>query len=150
MPRQPFQVLIFPYRLTPSEDLLYAVFRRGDLGAWQGLAGGGEGDETPEGAARREALEEAGISRDLPFLRLKTVGTVSVEHFSDRVSWDPKLKKIPEYGFAVAVTSDRLVLSDEHSEYAWLDFDAALRRLEWDSNRALLRELHHRLTGAAS
>jgi dATP pyrophosphohydrolase len=150
MPRQPFQVLIFPYRLTLDEDPLYAVFRRSDLGAWQGLAGGGEGDETPEVAARREALEEAGISQSLPFLRLKTVGTVSVDHFSDRASWDPKLKEIPEYGFAVAVTSDRLVLSDEHTEYAWLDFGAALHRLEWDTNRALLRELHHHLTGAAA
>jgi hypothetical protein len=54
---------------------------------------------------------------------------------------------VPEYGFAVAVTSDQIKLSDEHFEYAWLDFDAALGRLEWDSNRALLRELHRRVTG---
>jgi len=146
MPRQPFQVLIFPYRQTPNGNVRYAVFRRSDLGAWQGLAGGGEGDETPEGAARREALEEAGISQESPLLRLNTVGKVSVDHFSDRVSWDRGLKAIPEYGFAVEVTSDRLVLSDEHSEYAWLNFDAALHRLEWDTNRALLREIHHRLT----
>jgi dihydroneopterin triphosphate diphosphatase len=148
MPRQPFQVLIFPYRLTPNGNVRYAVFRRSDLGAWQGLAGGGEGDETPEAAARREALEEAGIFQDL--LRLNTVGRVSVDHFPDRVSWDPELNEIPEYGFAVEVTSDRLALSDEHSQYAWLDFDAALHRLEWDTNRALLRELHHRLTGVTS
>jgi dihydroneopterin triphosphate diphosphatase len=70
-----------------------------------------------------------------------------VEHFRDRSSWDPDLREIPEYGFAVAVTSDRIRLSDEHIEYAWLDFDAALGRLAWDSNRALLRELHDRLTG---
>src|SRR6266480_7069038 len=116
MPRQPFQVLVFPYRRTANGDLLYALFRRRDLGAWQALAGGGEGVETQDAAARREAFEEAGIARGLPLLGLKTVGTVSVDHFPDRANWDPELKEIPEYGFAVAMTSDCLVLSDEHSE----------------------------------
>jgi dATP pyrophosphohydrolase len=147
MPRQPLQVLVFPYRFTRNADLLYALFRRSDLGVWQALAGGGEGEETPEQAARREAFEEAGISQSLPVLHLNTVGSVSVEHFRDRAGWDPDVREIPEYGFAVAVTSDQIKLSDEHFEYAWLDFDAALGRLEWDSNRTLLRELHHRLTG---
>src|SRR5438105_4352052 len=72
--RQPFQVLVFPFRRSATHDLRYAIFRRRDLGTWQGLAGGGEGDETPEDAAHREAFEEAGISRDSPLLRLDTVG----------------------------------------------------------------------------
>ena len=48
--RQPFQILVFPFRRTAQHELRYAIFRRRDLGAWQGLAGGGEGDETPEDA----------------------------------------------------------------------------------------------------
>ena len=144
--RQPFQILIFPFHCTAKHDLRYAIFRRRDLGAWQGLAGGGEGDETPEDAARREAFEEAGISRDSALLRLNTVGKIAVEHFADRMHWDPGLRTIPEYGFAVAVTSEKFRLSAEHSEYAWLDFDAAVQRLEWETNRALLRELNARLT----
>ena len=76
------------------------------------------------------------------------MGRIAVEHFADRVHWDPALLTIPEYGFAVAVTAPTLRLSAEHSDYAWLDFDAALQRLEWQTNRALLRELHERLTGA--
>ena len=145
--RQPFQVLVFPFRRS-AHDLRYAIFCRRDLGTWQGLAGGGEGDEAPEDAARREAFEEAGISRDSPLLRLDTVGKIAVEHFADRVHWDRGLRTIPEYGFAVAVTSESLQLSAEHSEYAWLDVDAALKRLKWQTNRAVLRELHDRLTGA--
>ena len=144
--RQPFQVLVFPFLRTAGADLRYAIFRRADLGIWQGLAGGGEGDERPEDAARREAFEEAGIARESPLLRLDTVGRIAVENFADRVHWDSALRTIPEYGFGVAVTSETLPLSEEHSDYAWLDVEAALQRLEWQTNRALLRELHGRLT----
>ena len=144
--RQPFQVLVFPFRRTAGADLRYAIFRRSDLGIWQGLAGGGEGEEQPEDTARREAFEEAGIARESPPLRLDTVGRIAVENFADRVHWDPTLRTIPEYGFGFAVTSETLRLSEEHSEYAWLDVEAALQRLEWETNRALLRELHGRLT----
>ena len=77
---------------------------------------------------------------------MNTVGKIAVEHFADSVHWDPRLRTIPEYGFAVAVTSEKFRLSAEHSEYAWLDIDLALQRLEWETNRALLRELHGRLT----
>jgi hypothetical protein len=54
----------------------------------------------------------------------------------------------PFFGFLVEVPSGTLRLSAEHSEYLWLDIDAALQHLEWETNRVLLRELHERLTDA--
>jgi len=77
--RAPFQVLIFPFHRTDS-NLEYAIFRRADAGYWQGVAGGGEGEETPLEAARREAKEEAGISPESPFTALDAVSNKPVEH----------------------------------------------------------------------
>src|SRR4051794_8996077 len=104
--RAPFQVLVFPYRFTGNENIEYAVFRRSDLGVWQGIAGGGEISETPEATSQREAHEEAGIAIDSPFLRLNAIGQIGVEHFTDRTGWSPDLLTIPEYSFGVAVVNE--------------------------------------------
>ena len=61
MARAPFQNLVLLFHREPDASLRYAVFRRADRDAWQGIAGGGEESEVPEQAARREAAEEAGV-----------------------------------------------------------------------------------------
>ena len=58
MARAPFQVLVYPYRKTREDGLEYALLKRSDAGYWQGIAGGGEDNETLLEAARREAYEE--------------------------------------------------------------------------------------------
>ena len=52
--RAPFQILVIPFRRTAA-GLEFAVLRRSDADYWQFVAGGGEDDETPLQAARREA-----------------------------------------------------------------------------------------------
>ena len=44
MSRAPFQVLVFLRRLDANGPE-YLVLKRADLSVWQGVAGGGEGDE---------------------------------------------------------------------------------------------------------
>ena len=124
----------------------YAAFRRADNDAWQGIAGGGENDETPRDAAIREMREEAGITTTDTLRQLDAVGMIGVEHFRDRRSWDPGVREIPEYAFGMAVDGSDISLSSEHWEIAWLTFEEALVRLEWESNRIALRELHDRLS----
>lgn len=147
MGRAPFQVLVFPFRRGEAGQPEYAIFRRTDIGAWQAIAGGGEDDETPTEAAIREAREEAGITPGA-LLELTVVGAVAVEHFRDRHLWDSTLREIPEYAFGVALESPALSVSPEHRELVWLPLEEALARLEWESNRAALRELHRRLLAA--
>ncbi|MBB4635336.1 NUDIX hydrolase [Longimicrobium terrae] len=148
MARAPFQVLVFAYTWVDDEPR-YAVLRRADLGVWQAIAGGGEGEETPEQAARREAFEEAGVPADADLLPLKSIGQIPVDHFRDRAHWPPDLTTIPEYSFAVAADPALIRLSAEHDVIAWLCFDDAIARLEWDSNRAALAELHGRVFGTS-
>lgn len=146
MTRAPFQVLVFPYRRDAIDGVAYAPFRRSDLGLWQGLAGGGENQETPEVAARRELAEEAGIATAQPLVAIQTTAEIPVEHFTDRQSWPLSLSTIPEYAFAVDIGLAPIRLSPEHDPVRWELATTAIALLEWESNRAALRELDQRLT----
>ena len=57
----PFQILAIPYRYI-NDTPFYCVQHRSDCDQWQFIAGGGEDKETPEEAAKREILEEGGVS----------------------------------------------------------------------------------------
>lgn len=146
MARAPFQVLVFPWFAERDEKPLFAVFHRKGNGAWQGIAGGGEDDEAPEDAARREAAEEAGIADEAAFLRLDSVASIPAVEFSAHRSWGPNVYVIPEYSFGVRVPHKCLALSSEHDTYKWLAFRDACKRLSWDSNRTALWELNERIS----
>ena len=146
MPRAPFQVLVLPYRKI-AEAFEFALFHRSDYACRQGIAGGGEDDETPLDAARREAFEEAGISMTCPLLPLQAACTVPVIFFADAETWDPALYVIPEHSFGVDCTGQALVLSDEHHAVEWLPYAEASARFTYDSNRTALWELNQRVSG---
>lgn len=95
MARAPLQVLVLPFRQLTGDDLAFAVFRRSDDSAWQGLAGGGEGSESPIEAARREAREEAGIPPTTPLYLLEMMDFVPVTCFSARAECLPTPTSFP-------------------------------------------------------
>lgn len=143
--RAPFQVLVFPFRRARSGSFEFAVFRRRDHRTWQAIAGGGEDDETPLEAAKREAFEEAALPERCACYRLRATTAIPVEHFAARATWPPGLDAIPEHCFAVDAAEHEVRLSDEHTEVAWVSADAALAMLHWPSNRVALSELSGRL-----
>ena len=139
--------MVFPFRRVERGAEL-AVFRRSDLGFWQGLAGGGEDDETPAQAARREAFEEARVPVEAPYTPLASASSVPVSCIGAhaRAHWPVDLYVIPNHAFAVDVgTEFHPVLSREHSEYAWCTYEDAHRRLHYESNRVALEELWLRI-----
>ena len=144
MARATFQVVVFPFRRR-GESVEYAVFRRADAGYWQGIAGGGEDDESPLEAAKRETEEEAGIPRTSTFYRLDTVSSVPVYHFAARTEWPKDLYVTTNYSFGVDCANTEIVLSHEHTEVAWLPFAEAHNILKWDNNRTALWELDQRI-----
>ncbi|MGH3831955.1 MAG: NUDIX domain-containing protein [Pseudonocardiaceae bacterium] len=129
--RAAFQVVVFPFRLE-GDGFVYALLRRQDAGYWQG-------------AARREAREEAGVGDDAVFVVLDARVTVPVVAVTGKFTWGPEALVIPEYAFGAGVESAELGLSDEHTEYDWFSFDQASKAVKWDSNRTALWELDHRL-----
>ena len=143
--RQPFQILVIPFRRVHG-GFEFAALRRSDSDYWQGIAGGGEGNESPELAAKREAAEEAGIPSTTQFFRLQTTSSVPVHHFEERSFWPTDLLVIPEFSFAVDCTEVELEISPEHIEAYWGPYRDVHDRLKWDSNRTALWELQERLT----
>ena len=145
MPRAPFQVFIIPFHKTKNQNFEYAIFKRTDESYWQGIAGGGEDDETPLYTAKREAFEEAGIPESAIYFKLKTMCYVPVFHFAARSIWPKNLYVVPIYCFAVDISDIEIVLSSEHSEYRWMDYETGISLLHWDNDRTALWELHERL-----
>ncbi len=142
--RAPFQILALPYRIVDGAPY-YCVFHRADHDQWQFVAGGGEDEETPLDAAKREILEEIGIDAE-DIIALKNTAFVPNTCFAQthRRHWEKDAYVIPEYSFAFECP-DKITLSHEHREYVWLTYEQALGLLRWDSNKTALYELDCRL-----
>jgi dATP pyrophosphohydrolase len=145
MGRAPFQILVLPFRRTESNGFEFAVLRRSDEAYWQGVAGGGEMGESILQAARREALEEAGIPPTVPFYLLKTRDTVPVYSFKARDEWPADTYVVPQHFFTCDLTGLDVTLSDEHTDVRWATYDEASELLRYDSNKNALWEIAERL-----
>ncbi len=142
--RAPFQVLVIPYIKEGDNKYFYAIFKRKDLGIWQAIAGGGEADENPLEASRREASEEAGIDKNSSYIRLSSATTIPAENIHGFL-WGNSVLMVPEIAFGVEVLSKDLAVSDEHTEYEWVECDEAMQRFRYDSNKSAVWELDYRL-----
>lgn len=143
MARAPFQVLVLPYRQA-KDGLEVAVFRRADYDVWQFVSGGGEAEESPETAARRELAEEAGVVAT-GIIALDAMTMIPGCWFRAWADWSDDVLLIPEHAFAVDASTTTITLSNEHLEFAWLTVERAMDRLRFDSNKNALWELHERL-----
>ena len=145
--RAPFQILAIPYRIVDGTPM-YCVFHRADHDQWQFIAGGGEDNETPLAAAKRETFEEGGV-HSTQWLGLKSLSYIPVAIISEmrRKHWDSSTYVIPEYTFGFECQDD-VRLSPEHTDCVWLTYDEANQKLKWDSNRTALYELNCRLKKA--
>lgn len=146
MSRAKYQVLVLPYSIQ-DKTIEYCIFKRRDLNIWQFIAGGGEiDDKSILETAKREAFEETGINKENKFVALETQCSISTECFPKaRLKWGEECLVIPEYSFAVEVTNNDLKISNEHTEYKWVDYQSALMMLKYDSNKVALWELDNKI-----
>lgn len=144
--REPHTVLVFLFRTT-SDGPRYAIFRRADDGNGQSVSGGVETGETPDMAARRETVEETGISATQPLYQLDMISGVEKASFAASVYWPPDLYIVRKHFFAmdVTATSGPITLSAEHSEFRWLAYQEAYDALRYDDDKTALWELDARL-----
>ena len=144
MSRAPYQVLIIPY-IKLDNTIRYCVFERKHP-MFQFIAGGGEDEEAPIEAAKRECFEEAKIQSD-NFIKLTSLSHIPTCIFSEiqQETWGEEIFVIPEYTFAVELKSTDIVLSEEHIGYKWVTYEEALLLLKWDSNKTALYELDCRI-----
>jgi dATP pyrophosphohydrolase len=139
-------VLIIPY-CVKDKIIKYGIFHRRDMNVWQFIAGGGEDeDESLLFSAKREAFEEAKISMNEKYFKLDTQCSIATECFKKaRMVWGEDCLVIPEYSFAVKINEVNLELSNEHIEYEWVNYETAIKRLKYDSNKVALWELDNKI-----
>ncbi|MCK4520726.1 NUDIX domain-containing protein [Candidatus Parcubacteria bacterium] len=141
--RIPYQVLVLPF-IREGEKYYYAIFKRKDLNIWQGIAGGGDGNERPIKTMRREAFEEASIDRKSRYIRLASITAIPAVNICG-LKWGKEIIMIPEFAFGIEVSSKKLKISSEHTQYIWLSCKDAINKLKYDSNKSALWELDYRL-----
>ncbi len=140
--RMPYQVLVVPF-IKEEGKYYYAVFRRKDLDIWQFIAGGGEDNEMPLEAAKREVYEEASIDKNLRYIRLSSITTIPAVNIHG-LKWGD-IVMIPEISFGVEVPGRDLKISGEHTQYLWLSCNDVINKLRYDSNKSAVWELDYRL-----
>ena len=146
MGRQPQQVHIYPYRTTPEGKKEYAVFQRSDDPACrQGVCGGIENNETLEDGARREVLEEAGITAPLPLYRSDSLSFLPANIFHTRRqrARGGDVVVVPMYFFAMPFDGT-IKLSKKHLACRWLDFESAHSLVYYADQKIALWELNER------
>ena len=142
--RIPKQVLIIPYRIIDSK-IEYCMFKRKDLKIWQFVAGGAEDfDDSILESAKRELWEETQIKGvELEELELKT--KIPVVNIVKEFIWGENVFYAEEYAFAVNIENKDIILSHEHEEYTWLNYEESKKMLKYDSNKSALWELDVKL-----
>ena len=142
--RIPKQVLIIPYR-NIDDKIEYCVFKRKDMNAWQWIAGGAEDfDKNILESAKRELWEETGI-KDVQIQQLELICKIPVVNIVKDFIWGEDVFYSEEYAFSVNITDKQIKLSNEHTEYKWVDYSEAKNLLKYDSNKSALWELDIKL-----
>ena len=103
--RQPFQVIVFPFRFRADGRSEFLIGRRSDADLWQAISGGGEGEETTITAATRELKEETGLSGN-GWIKLDSTCMLPKTMFAGHELWTEHPYVIPEYAFAVQVAQE--------------------------------------------
>lgn len=145
MARKPENIHVYLYRKSLLGKFEFAVFQRADdPKCWQGISGGVEDGETTIQAALKESFEEAGTPLDSDIYALDTVSYIPADIFSAHTLWGENTVVIPMYYFAIPFSED-IILSDEHIEAKWLEYDDADKLVYWHDQKTALWELNQRL-----
>jgi dATP pyrophosphohydrolase len=132
------QVVVFSER---AEKRLYLLLRRvpSHGGFWQSVTGSLEDGETHLQAAVREVCEETGlIARENELIEL---GLTNIFEIAEqwRPKYAPGVTRNEEVCFALSVHQERVEIDRlEHDDYVWVEYDAAVELLYWESNRRSL------------
>lgn len=106
-------------------------------GIWQIVTGRIEPEEEAYKTALREVKEETGLKP------LKCFVAPKVNQFY--ASYNDKIYLIPV--FVVNVKYDNVILSNEHVQYEWLDFEDAYKKVHWYSQKENLQIINEILSG---
>ena len=136
--RRPESVLIVIY--TAGGDFLL-LERRRPPGYWQSVTGSLEWGELADAAARREVIEETGITQGV-LVNLQWTQVYEILPAFGKV-YAPGISANLEHAFSLRLPQRvPVVLSDsEHVQYRWVPATDALDAVSSSTNRAVIAEL---------
>jgi len=98
-------------------------------GGWFVVTGGIEENETQEESVAREILEETGL----------VVDEIIPLNWGSIYNWWDELCE--EQNFVTFVKPGKVVLNEEHSKYEWLNLDEFIKKIKWDDDKELLKNV---------
>lgn len=136
--RRPESVLIVIH--TEAKEFLL-LERRKPAGFWQSVTGSLEWGETPDRAARRELMEETGITQGV-LVNLQWTQAYEILPAFGKV-YAPGITRNLEHAFSLRLPARVAVtLSEsEHVQYRWATAGEALATVSSDTNRAVIADL---------
>ena len=136
--RRPESVLIVIH--TEAKEFLL-LERRKPAGFWQSVTGSLEWGETPDRAARRELMEETGITQGVS-VNLQWTQAYEILPAFGKV-YAPGVIRNLEHAFSLRLPSRVAVTlsASEHVRYRWATAVEALAMVSSDTNRAVIADL---------
>ena len=102
-------------------------------GHWDFVKGKIENNESLEQAAIRETKEETGIT-DIEFIK----GFKEKIEYSFKFNGDIVQKEV--IFFLAKTNTKQVMISDEHLDYVWLDFNNALNKITYENAKNILKK----------
>jgi len=145
MARAPLQINVIPYRKRENGFLEFAEFHCSDGTMWHFVSGGAEDGESASVAAKRELIEETGITSTNNWMTLDSRASIPKDAYPHITHWPKEVLVLPQFSFGIDSSGQEIVLSDEHDDFRWLSFNEVTKLLKWDSDKVALWELNERL-----
>ncbi len=136
-------IFVVVYKVKDKKILYLLLKRKLHWKGWEFVKGGVEKNESPIKASKREVFEETGLK---PLI-------VKDHHFYGYYKYKKNLPERPFIGQSFALYSAEVpdkkvkVDTDEHSIYAWLPFNKAIKKLTWENQKDCLRRVNNFLIG---
>ena len=106
---------------------------------WEFTKGGIELFETRRMAVRREVNEETGLK----ILKIKRFNIGGIYKYKNKLKDRPGVVGQTYHLFAVEVNKGKVKIDrKEHSEFKWVNFNEAERKLTWENQKACLRKVN--------
>lgn len=125
---------VYAFLWNPRIGKLLLLHRVLHWSGWECVKGHREENESDESTARREILEETGMT-DMTLTPLHQVMTFL-----------NKEDEVQNAVFLATTDSERVTTSFEHDDARWVSYDEAMKLLTWPDSRVLLRSIHEQLT----